>query len=508
MGRQGASLEQILGHFYPGTALSRSSGGNLRVVVHQVNAIPSEVFLAFPNGGEVRQSGGSSTEGFPVRVAPGEQVRIVWNGGRYRVDGGTPTRPASQAESAEVPVTGEQTQVTTPSSTTTTSTTTPSSTTTTTAAIFPRPTTTTTTTPGDATTTTTTTAPAGTTGNSPESAVPLLASPAGGGAVTIPVRGRTYRGVLEVSGSGGPLRVVNVVDVETYLKGMGEVRDPRWPAAALRAQAVVARTYALRAMSTSGELCDTQRCQVYLGAQAEYAAMNKAVEDTRGQVVLFRGRLASTVYSANSGGHSATPEEGFGTANNDYPYLRAAPNPSADPHAWTVKVALYDLARRFGYPGEVAEVRIGRTGPSGRALEVILDGAAGPRSVPGIFFDAKLGLKSTLFSLRTELSDDVPPPPDESEGAQALPDEVGAITSASQVLSAQLGVPELPGAAVAPAGDAPALLRPIEQGNPLPAVAAGLLGVTAVGAGAIFTRLRRRSRQAPPGPHDDWPSDF
>ena len=81
------------------------------------------------------------------------------------------------------------------------------------------------------------------------------------------------------------LRLVNHVDVEQYLRGMGEVRDPGWPASALRAQAIAARTYALRAMAGGGQLCDTQQCQVYLGAQAEYGAMDKAVTATRGQVV-------------------------------------------------------------------------------------------------------------------------------------------------------------------------------------------------------------------------------
>ena len=72
---------------------------------------------------------------------------------------------------------------------------------------------------------------------------------------------------------------VNQVNVETYLRGMGEVRNPSWPTASLRAQAIASRTYALRAMAANGELCDTQRCQVYIGSDAEYSAMDKAVAD-------------------------------------------------------------------------------------------------------------------------------------------------------------------------------------------------------------------------------------
>lgn len=456
MGRQGASTEQILGHFYPGTSLARGRGGSVRVVVQHIPSLPASAVLSFPSGGEVRESGSApASPGFPVRVAPGAGVRVSWDGGRYRVEGGSPTEssdatPVDASENGqgegEVP---SQTpaQVPLPTTTSTTAPDEASSTTTSTTEqdVLPgdEESTTTTTTPGgdtDGSTTSTTAPPSA----PPSSSRTLVAAPSGGSTVTVAARGRTYRGTIEINGGGGPLRLINVVDVETYLKGMGEVRSPSWPPAALRAQAVVARTYALRAMSTSGELCDTQRCQVYLGATAEYAAMNRAVNDSRGQVVLYRRGLASTVYSANSGGFSATPAEGFGTGNAAYPYLRAAPNPTADPFPWTVRVALGDVGRRFGYPGEVTNVRVAKTGPSGRATEVVLEGSAGPKSVQGIAFDAGLGLRSTLFTLRIELSDDVPtPPPAEDALLQALPEETAA-AAGSPTLSSANAVPALP----------------------------------------------------------------
>lgn len=448
MGRQGASTEQILGHFYPGTSLARGAGGNVRVVVQHIPALPTSTVLSFPNGGEVRGSG----EGFPVRAAPGEAVRISWDGSRYRVEGGTPasTEPPKSAPAPAADPEPEMAAQQVPVPTTTTSTTEPEpepTTTTTERDLLPGETTTTTTEDGGGgdspSSTTTTTTP--TAANAPASATPVIAAPAGGSTVTVPARGRSYRGMVEVNGAGGPLRLINVVDIETYLKGMGEVRNPSWPQAALRTQAIIARTYALRAMRTSGELCDTQRCQVYLGAAAEYGAMNKAVDDSRGQVVMFRRALASTVYSANSGGHSATPAEGFGTANDAYPYLRAAPNPSADPFPWTVRVAVADVGRRFGYTGDVTNVRVGKTGPSGRATEVVLEGTAGAKTVAGISFDAGLGLKSTLFTLRIELSDDVPaPPPAEDTELQTLPENAGAAVGATA--QSMAAVPDLPDA--------------------------------------------------------------
>lgn len=275
----------------------------------------------------------------------------------------------------------------------------------------------------------------------------------------VPARSRRYRGTVEVTGATGRLRLVNQLDVEQYLRGMGEVLDPGWPPAALRAQAIAARTYALLAMAVRGEICETQRCQVYLGAQAEYAAMNRAVEATAGQVVVFGSRLASAVYSANGGGMSASSEEGFGTSGAGYPYLRPGPYTTRDPFPWTVRVALADVGRRFGYRGTVTDVRVSRTGPSGRALEVVVSGKHGALAVPGILFDAGLGLRSTLFTLRQEEAAVAPPPPPAEALIQVPPEQVGdgvaAVTEAS--------TPEA-GVAPSPAG-APAtvtLPRPTE----------------------------------------------
>ncbi|MGH9156066.1 MAG: SpoIID/LytB domain-containing protein, partial [Acidimicrobiales bacterium] len=255
---------------------------------------------------------------------------------------------------------------------------------------------------------------------------PLWAVPAGGTTVEVPARGQRYRGAIEATGAGSPLRLVNHVDVEQYLRGMGEVRDPAWPQASLRAQAVAARTYAMRAVGGGGELCDTQRCQVYLGAAAEYAAMDKAVTATRGQVLVFGRGLASTVYSANGGGVSATPEEGFGTPGTSYPYLRAAPYPTGDPSTWTVRVSMRDVGRRLGYRGTVAGLRATAVGASGRVVQVTLEGSRGTVSVSGIEFDRALGLRSTFFTLSTEVADSAPAPPPPAEGpVQLLPEQAG-----------------------------------------------------------------------------------
>ncbi|MDQ6848397.1 MAG: SpoIID/LytB domain-containing protein, partial [Actinomycetota bacterium] len=261
----------------------------------------------------------------------------------------------------------------------------------------------------------------------------LWAVPSPGGTTLLPARDRRYRGEMEVSasGPGGNLGFVNRVDVEDYLRGMGEVRDPSWPAASLQTQAISARTYALRAVQTGGEICDDDRCQVYVGQTVEYPEMDKAVADTRGQVLEFNGGLATTVYSANAGGTTATPQEAWGGGAAGEPYLRAAPYPTGDPMPWTVEIGFADLATRFGYPGTVTGARVSNTGPSGRALEVTLSGDAGDRPVDGLTFASKLSMRSNLFSFRTAQVDAAPPPPPEGQSLiQELPGGGGPLVEA------------------------------------------------------------------------------
>jgi SpoIID/LytB domain protein len=471
MGRAGATTAQILGHFYPGTALGRA-GGSVRVAVF--SAPERTAVLAFPDGGEVIDDPRSPGPGFPLRVPPGGRVAISFDGRYHARLLDAPASPASAP-----PATGA------PAATTTTTTTT-TVTTTTALGISPAPTTTT------SSTTTTSVAPAAPTTTAPEPSAdrPLWAVPAGGGTVAVPARGRRYAGVIEATAAQGPLRLVNQLDVEEYLRGMGEVRDPSWPPAALRAQAIVARTYALRAMAAVGEICDDQRCQVYLGRQAAYPAMDRAVAATRGQVVLAGRGLAATVYSANAGGVSATPEEGFGTPNGRYPYLRAAPYPTADPRPWTVRVALGDVASRLGYPGALTAARVARTGPSGRALAVALAGPAGERVVSGIAFARALGLRSTLFGLRIELAGAPPPPPPGSGALQDLPELAAPAAPPDPPLDASgldaAGTPAAPAApAVRPAapGRRAALTEPPDR-RPWIALAIALLAMTGSGVAA------------------------
>jgi stage II sporulation protein D len=136
-----------------------------------------------------------------------------------------------------------------------------------------------------------------------------------------------YRGLLEVRPAGGEtLTVVNVVNLEEYLRGVvpNELSPLAFPKIeALKAQAVAARTYALAHLgdyaSKGYDLCATQSCQVYRGRSSEQELTDRAVAETGGVVATWRGRPINAYYTSTCGGHT---EEGSAIFDDEEPYLR------------------------------------------------------------------------------------------------------------------------------------------------------------------------------------------
>jgi stage II sporulation protein D len=158
---------------------------------------------------------------------------------------------------------------------------------------------------------------------------------------------RDYRGVIEIRADGaGALTVVNVVDVETYLRGVVPSEMPdTYPRAALQAQAVTARGQAIlkagRHEADGFGLCNGPHCQVYGGATSESAATDEAVSSTRGEVLVHEGQLADTLYSSNCGGHTANNED-YWPAATPLPYLRGVEDFEAEdevPYAFPLSEA-------------------------------------------------------------------------------------------------------------------------------------------------------------------------
>ena len=155
----------------------------------------------------------------------------------------------------------------------------------------------------------------------------------------------------------GTLTITVTVPFERYLEGIAEVPSS-WPAAALEAQAVAARSYALATTGWSGAegealdrpICATSSCQVYRGIPVPHDPHHRrwvrAVRSTRGEVLLTGDRPATTVYFSTSNGHTYGNEDVFGT--DPLSYLRPVPerDDGASPTArWSVQVPFPSLSR-------------------------------------------------------------------------------------------------------------------------------------------------------------------
>src|SRR5581483_1539479 len=120
--------------------------------------------------------------------------------------------------------------------------------------------------------------------------------------------GRAYHGTLVVWSGRGRLAVVNAVDLEDYVRGViGDEMPHRWPLAALEAQAVAARSYALATLHPRRrfDLFADDRSQVYGGMGAETPGTVYAATQTEGKILMYGGHVATTYFFSTSGGRTA-----------------------------------------------------------------------------------------------------------------------------------------------------------------------------------------------------------
>lgn len=224
------------------------------------------------------------------------------------------------------------------------------------------------------------------------------------GSTALALNGRGYRGSLRVIKTGAKLRVVNVVDLDLYLRGVVPSEMPKdWAPEALKAQAVAARSYALSHLHPGGDfdLYDDTRDQVYLGIPHEAPATTAAVNATAGKVVLYQGKVASTYFFSTSGGRTASVQDLYPNSL-PIPYLVSVPDPydSISPyHDWgPYKFTQRKLARRLKVPGRLLDIRTVASS-SGRVRTLLATGSGGDVTVDGRKVRAALGLRSTWFSV-------------------------------------------------------------------------------------------------------------
>lgn len=142
-----------------------------------------------------------------------------------------------------------------------------------------------------------------------------------------------YLGDMVFTASSGTLLVVNHLPLEEYLYGVVAYEmSNSFPLEALKAQAVCARGYAANKIKTSGayDIVDTTVDQVYKGYEPAYQRVIQAVNETKGHVLTYNGKIISTFYAASNGGQTELPGNiwGGGAAKNkEYPYLPQKDDP-------------------------------------------------------------------------------------------------------------------------------------------------------------------------------------
>ncbi|HEV7616294.1 MAG TPA: SpoIID/LytB domain-containing protein [Solirubrobacterales bacterium] len=221
---------------------------------------------------------------------------------------------------------------------------------------------------------------------------------AGKGSIAIDGVG-AYRGALETvptESDPGSLNVVNALAVDQYVKGViPNESPPSWPEEELKAQAVISRSFALTGgVGGNGfDLYADTRSQVYKGLESEYANTNAVVKATHGQVVEYEGKVAETLFSACSGGHTESIVNVFGSS---LPYLVGVPDPYdyyCPLHTWTLRFSGPEISAKLGayLQGKLKQVVIVKRGVSPRIISAKLIGTGGVSTVSGEQLEVALG---------------------------------------------------------------------------------------------------------------------
>jgi stage II sporulation protein D len=222
-----------------------------------------------------------------------------------------------------------------------------------------------------------------------------------------------YRGDLDVlADATGRLSAINRLELEDYLCGVLPREVPAsWPMAALQAQAVASRTYALHRIEQAGELPTDVSAdvlsQVYGGRSAESWRTSRAVKRTRGTALVYHEQLVPAFFHASCGGHT---ENALFVWNLDSEVLRGTACP------YCIDRPSYDWKRNFntrtvqaqlnsrGYPiGPIKAIEVSQYSPSGRAYALNIHGLNKKSlTIPAAEFRMALGpdiVRSTLFEV-------------------------------------------------------------------------------------------------------------
>lgn len=231
-----------------------------------------------------------------------------------------------------------------------------------------------------------------------------VVAPAGRSLPLVGLGRRRYRGLVRVLPEGDRLQAVNLLGLEHYLASVvGSEMPASWPAEALRAQAVAARTYALAQLKPEApfDLRSTVASQVYRGTEAETDSTRSAVAATRSLVLSHGGSLIDAVFHSSSGGSTENSGEMW---NRQLPYLVSVPDrDKLSPwHQWSVRFEPDQLRRAFQETAGASRIEVLAASSTGRVRRARVIGPAGSLDLSGSELRQRLGLRSTLVQFRFE----------------------------------------------------------------------------------------------------------
>lgn len=206
----------------------------------------------------------------------------------------------------------------------------------------------------------------------------------------ISVDGTKYRGsIILKKDSSGLLTVINHVDLEDYIASVIAVEmSPSFNIEALKAQAVCARTYALKNMnkhsSRGFDLCASVDCQAYKGVSVESETTNRAARETAGVVMKYNGQIIDAVYSATSGGYTEDVKYVWGS---NIPYLKAVEDKyeskSVYGSSWEKELSVEkatEIMNNKGYElGTITNIEVTESTEHGTATKLVVTGTEGEK---------------------------------------------------------------------------------------------------------------------------------
>ena len=226
------------------------------------------------------------------------------------------------------------------------------------------------------------------------------------------VNGKPYRGVAEISMVDKGLLVVNELALEDYLTGLINCEiSSAWPMEAIKAQAVIARTYALNRReirkNAPYHMESTVLDQVYDGSLIEDSRARRGVSETSGEILTFNGSIIQAFYHSACGGKTEASENIWGAS---LPYLKGVECQyclTAASSMWVQKISLKDMEEKLKIAGYnlsgITDIKPGVPNNRGRLKNVLIVHKRGELSLTGEQFRKAVGygvIKSTNFSVR------------------------------------------------------------------------------------------------------------